>query len=264
MAAWIKKEILRTALLRILNRLAPSKFSYSHKNDYYVAVVKGREDNEDILFKSIDGNTIKGLKWNGERFEVEIEISLADAVGRTFEVSRFYGWKQWTYTSLGDFWRNEISLSAWRHWIYDFFLQKLYNSKTKFQLDRIGLLQKLVAIHIESANLSGNNILVSPTNYSATSLLLRIYGNRFFAHPAYKREFARFKMIIDSLIHTDDLVKEEHGNFRLSKKALFTIASFEETERRHYDSVIQNRRIWWLTVVLAVAAVTQTILVIVK
>ena len=121
------------------------------------------------------------------------------------------------------------------------------------------LLKEIYANHLKTAGsdktaygaLFGDN-----GSFTEMKLFEDLYGNRAFEHPAFNKQYTAFKLLLGSLAATGDL-EMENGKYRLSPSSLKSIADFEEAERRHADSVRQNKRLFWITVVIAIATAMQ-------
>jgi len=253
--------LLRKAIERSLRKAAPSRFAYRASNDFYTVVFESDNPAEGMLVDSITGNQISGRVWNGERYEIEAMMGLDEIDGPQLKVTRFYGYERISYEGVRDYWVSELLQIPFYYWLRTYVRQKLYEVKTRFRHDRIDVLKSLVEHHLkEAADETG--ILFVPEAKSIIQLITEVYGQRVVAHPSYKAESGRFRLIIDSLVETGEIVATKKHGFRLSAKALATIAEYEQVERRHKDSVVHNRRLFWLTAVLAVAAVAQVIIII--
>lgn len=154
-----------------------------------------------------------------------------------------------------DFWIGELLLTPRRFLAWDHYSQWRYNRSTPFLQDRLDLLRKLVEVR-KRASAESKLFLFDEDAMDEFSLFEAIYSTRAFGHPNANQEIAQFQFLLESLKESEDL-EDVSGNYRLSGKSVKTLAEYEEQERRHADSVQHNRRLFWLTLVIALAAVAQ-------
>ncbi len=254
-----KKVLLKWAIKKSLGKLAPARFSYGSDNDFYVPVLYADDVSEGILIDSFNGQTVRGRKWDGSKFETTIELAIDSLHTVNLEITHFYGWQTIKYETLIDFCIGEITLLKWRNHLNERVKQSQFNARTKFRHDRIFVLKKLIETRIDKAVNTGASFF--PIDNFASSLIFfeMVYGRRAFAHPSFEEELVRFGLLLQSLAETGDLELSGKNQFRLSPKALSTIASYEQSERMHDDSVRHNNRILWLTIFLALATIIQAL-----
>ncbi|MBU3260117.1 hypothetical protein KPG71_08855 [Roseovarius sp. PS-C2] len=248
--------LFKKALIRSLNKKAPSRFRYSVENDFYSIVIKKQGDEYGILVDSMNPTTIKGRLWTGSRYQIPASISFDRLQKPILEVTRFYGFEQIRYSGLWDFWCGEIFQLPFLHWLASTVKQKFFEATTRFRHSRMDVLKKLVEKHLDTA-VRQNGLLFEANQKSIIQMFSDCYGARVFAHSAYSAESAHFRLIIESLAETGDLNKKNRHEFELSPKALATIAEYEQAERRHKDNIRLNWLIAVLTLVIAASTALQ-------
>lgn len=255
MIARMRKWFLNRAIRKCLKKRAPSQFTYAESNDYYVPSVE-QPDNALILIDELRAKKAIGRVWFDDRFRDPITLSEQDLDQCELKVHRFYGYANQKYETLREFYLAELTLRVQREWLRDKINQVIYNKTTRFRRDRIEVLKRLVEIHSERA-LANNALLYEPQKLSVVSLFSEVYGSRIYGHPARENESARFRLILESLVASGELIKNSKHEFTLTGKALQSIGEYEQVERRHQDNIVQSRRLLLLTVVLALAALAQ-------
>lgn len=258
MFKWIERKLKKLAITRSLKKNAPDRFSYSAETDYYTAVVSSPDRSRQILVDALDEEFLTGRQWDGERYSTQIRLPLGDIDKLNLEINRFYGYNRIACSGVLDFWRSELTLLPFRMNLKEAITQKIFNRRLRFRQDRIEVLKRLVDIHILEA---GENLglLHQPRSKGVVQLFSDFYGDRVFVHPNYEQESARFRLIIDSLSATGELSKTNLHEYTLNPLAVASISQYELDERRHSDSVKQNRRLVWITIVTTIAAVFQAI-----
>lgn len=258
MSELLQKIAFVYAIKRSLKTQAPSSFRYDPSNNFTVTVIKLPTTGKEILVDGINTQNITGRGWNGTEFDEIETVSLNELGEAQFEATRFFGFVQTKYHSLSDYLWGELTALPRRGHLKERFRQIAYNSTTRFRHDRISVLNSIVDAHLERAE-NDKGLLSKIQDAGVVQLMSDVYGNRVFAHPSFSKEAARFRLILGSLAKTGELDEMGKQSFSLNPKALATIAEYEQAERRHNDSVIHNRRLFWLTVILAIAAVAQSI-----
>lgn len=243
-------------LKRGLRRNAPERFSYSKEANFYVSFLKNQDTDQEILLTAIEDGAFGGLAWGADRFDTPVKFPLRDIDSWSFRTKRFYGFSQLEYAGLFDFAKSELSFLPQRLYLKEWASQRLYNYSTKFRHDRVNLLRKLVANHLAEAK-KNNGLLYTSSSKSVVALLAAVYGNRIYGHPDYEEQSAQFRLILESLAATGELEKKGMHEFKLSALAVASISNYELEERRHRDSVKQNWLLFFVTVVMAIAAVVQ-------
>ena len=94
---------------------------------------------------------------------------------------------------------------------------------------------------------------------SAVAFMTELYSDRWVFHPDKDQHISYGRLLLDSLVESGDLKKVE-VSYCLSPKALLTIASYEEEERKHRDSLRQQRALSWLTFALVTVGAIQLVL----
>ncbi|PQV57540.1 hypothetical protein LX70_01346 [Defluviimonas denitrificans] len=250
------RQLKLQAIKRSLKKVAPPQFPYADSNDYYVSHLNNKADARIFLIDTITKDSLLGRLWNGECFDINADIPLKSLQLWELEITRFYGYSQTKCQGVWDFWLTELTFAPQRSWIKGRLTQSYYNARTRFRHERVDVLRKLVQLHLQHAQ-TQNALLTTPEPKSIIQLLSDFYGNRIYAHPQLDEVSARFRLVIESLAASGDLKKANLHEFQLEPQALETISSYEQDERRHRDSVRQNKRLFWITVIIAIATALQ-------
>ncbi|MCH9053996.1 MAG: hypothetical protein IIA72_23590 [Proteobacteria bacterium] len=83
-----------------------------------------------------------------------------------------------------------------------------------------------------------------------------IYGDRWEGHPDNWQLFQYYVLVLDSLVDSGDLILENNV-YRLSPRALSTLAQLEEDNRKHGDLVTLQYIIAGLTLALVIVGIIQ-------
>jgi hypothetical protein len=145
-------------------------------------------------------------------------------------ITTYYGaWERSRATPF-QYFLGFLTFRAQRELIQDSISEKIFNRKKLFRGDRMFVLRIIIQEYLEDNNFSS----------SATGILQKIYGFRWLRHPDNKETMRYYSLILRSLEASGDLAAND-GRYTLASKALWSIASYEEENRRHRDSI----RIQW-------------------
>jgi hypothetical protein len=89
-----------------------------------------------------------------------------------------------------------------------------------------------------------------------SDFLTRLYTVKWVLHPQNDAQEEKLELYLDSLAKSGDIQKINH-EYVVTGTAITSIEKFEEEERRHVENVKVQRRILWLTIIIAFAALVQ-------
>ncbi|EKF9846949.1 hypothetical protein O1D35_003649 [Vibrio cholerae] len=92
-------------------------------------------------------------------------------------------------------------------------------------------------------------------------LMTKLYSIRWVTHPSGDELERKLQLYLDSLVKSGDLTECDNLSYKVNGNALITIERYEEEERRHIEAVKLQKKMVFLTVVLAIIAVVQSGLV---
>ena len=251
----------RFAVKRALRKPTPKRFSLDSENwpniDYYSVHLTKKENNDLFAAREFNPPDISAIMWDGEKFEETVQIPLSEIQSYDIEITHFFRQVRTKYTDAKDFLWGDLTLKPQRYIFGEWLAQRAYNQNTKFRHDRIAVLRELMALRLSRAS-DDFPWLFDDHYLEETELFRAIYGDRVFGHEQSDRELAQFHFLLESLVASGELEKSEK-KYRVSDNAIKSVAEYEEQERRHQDNVIHNNRLFWITVVLAVAAFAQVL-----
>ena len=180
---------------------------------------------------------------------VEREIPLDGLSPKDFTVIHYRGGDDIRFNGLADLFWSELfrvpELLRWKSRFVKRWRQSKFNRKKFESLDRISFLRTILKHNKSTTSLGG-----------ITELMLREYGHEYFHHPQMEifQEEARFMK--NTLVEIGDL-KEVNG-FMITGQGYMAIVNFEEEERKHNESIVLQRRITYLTLVLAITGIATS------
>ncbi len=134
-------------------------------------------------------------------------------------------------------------------------LQNSFNRNFRFRAERMSTLGDLVALH--QRKMSDLKLLdFRDRDFDAMDAFTELYTDRVWGHPMTNKYLGEFEFILQSLVSSGELRFENH-RYEVQGKALQTLSEYAEDQKRLADQVRHNWIIVWLTVVLALSALSQ-------
>ncbi|WP_332736532.1 hypothetical protein [Flavihumibacter sp.] len=220
-------------------------------NCYTVAIDKDAEPH--YLVREIQGDELTCSEWNGSKYEIERKIKLSSVNPKDFRISHYYGLSEVTYFGITDFivgrifFIEYIKIHGYR--VLTAADQYIFNKKKLVTKQRIDLLRFLVSQALEGKK-----------EFDVISLMTKLYTIKWVLHPDKDSQIQKVKLYLKSLVDTGEL-QMMNGNYVLTGHALRGIEEYEEQERKHIESVKIQRRMFWLTMVIALLTLVQAGLV---
>ena len=218
------------------------------QNCYYLYVYSNSEPK--LVIKKINTKGVIGKYFDGNAFCGDSCIPYELFNLSDIRITHFYGTATFEYKShfnyvLHGFTRKDIVLSHLRR-ISSYILQFYFNRTKLIMVQRHELLKVLVQNYIDSTH----------TGIGHLDLMAKLYSIRWIMHPKGEEVEKKLKLYLDSLVETGELSKI-NTEYVVNGKAIVTIENYEEAERRHRDNIKAQRRMIYLTVLLAIFALVQ-------
>jgi len=87
-------------------------------------------------------------------------------------------------------------------------------------------------------------------------LMTKLYSIKWILHPEGDQQQEKLELYLDSLVKSEDL-ELINNEYVVTGNAIRTIEKFEEEERRHVESVKMQKKMFWLTFIIALLALIQ-------
>jgi hypothetical protein len=247
--ATIKRALLEIPLRRPSPDRVPRSGEQGMAVDCYTVRVFEGDGEEPLIVRSADGDTLNCLEYDGNRYSIESEASFYDLLGRRFEFIHYHGLCTTTYfgwfdLALGRIFRLPY-LKAWIHTKYHVLSQGIYNRRKLVTKQRIDLLKVIL-----DAQLNGRDRI------SSLCVMSLIHTDKWYLHPNQEDEHHRVEFYLDALVETNDL-KANGIDYQITGQGIAAIELYEEQERKHSESIASQRRMFWLTIVIALLTVVQ-------
>lgn len=218
-----------------------------HVNCFVLKIDQG--DDAPLVIKGLEGDDLKCLALQGGDYMLQRTVSLRDIRASQLRIKHFYGHADVEFGGLFEYLAGR--LTAWPYVqihavrTFDVIARFLFNKRKLITKQRTELLGHMLKKHLEGQ-----------TQFDSLQLLTDLYSLRWVEHP--DRDIAQHQMeyFLDAMAETGEL-RKVNLDYVVTGKALQAIELYEEQERRHVESVKTQRRMVWLTVVLALLAGVQ-------
>ena len=268
---YCESKLLRWLLPRLLSKKCGDRIAMSGEEakmvDCYVIHLRNIGGELLYLVSGVDTEKnelyVNSLNPKDKTFSVPETIPLSSIFTKQITVNHYYKGFTVHYGSVYDLLVKYVTiydvakikgLLLWEH-----LSQSGFNKKSLVNQDSIELLKFMFNNQLDSYDSqSYSSFTSSTTGISLFDLMTRIHSPRWINHPYSNRQEHKLEMHLESLLQSGDLKKDNSGNeYIVTGKALKSIEEYEKEERRHRDSVKMQRRIVWLTFIIALSTIAQ-------
>lgn len=244
----IKKHLLNVALKRPAPQRVPRSGSEAKAvNCYTVRVFK--DGNKGLIIESMTNSMLDCIEFDEGRNTVKSEHEFESLLDYEFEFTHFHGlvtikFSGWLDFALGHFFKF-IYIRVWLESKKDDLLQFVYNRKKIVTKQRVVLLKTILDTQLNGADY-----------VSVISVMSVIYTDRLFSHPSWEDYLHYTELYLDALASTGELNKA-NGDYSITGLGISAIERYEEEERKHSEHMSSQRRMFWLTFVIAALTLVQ-------
>jgi hypothetical protein len=239
-----------------LGRAAPAQIPRSGDEgkavNYYLTRVH-RKTGHPLVIESADGNMLNCLEFDGDRYAIQTKHEFESLLKEKFEFKHYHGLATTTYSGWLDFALGWIFkgpyIKAWFYFKRADFLQSIYNRKKLVTKQRIDLLKVIL-----DTQLNGTDRLCS------LSIMTLIHTDMWYLHPKGDEHLHRMEFYLNALSETN-LLARSGTDYSITGQGIDAIERYEEEERKHSENIGSQRRMFWLTIVIAALTLVQAGLV---
>lgn len=194
--------------------------------------------------RGLQGLWFEGIGQGG--FESSVPFSSIPEFGLRFE--HHYKGFHFSYTTPIAFLLHHFFNVASLYRVYNWLAQLAFNRKRLVREGRVSILRFIHERTLDDRDFRTSSI----------DLMTQMFSLRWVMHPDRSRTQGHYSLILRSLLLDGDL--ESVGNsYRLSPKALSTLATFEEEDRRHAENRRRQTILAFLTFALILIGIPQAI-----
>lgn len=214
-------------------------------------VALDRDGSPFFVATGYEKQTLTGLKWDGNLYANEHSLGLSELENGKLKVIHFYGLQEVTYYSIYDIVWNYITKYVYlKIYLYQHINsahQYFFNKRKLVTKKRMKLIQFMMDDQLDRTH----------EGITSLDLMTKLYSINWVLHPSRDEQEKKLELYLDSLVTSEDLRKVNH-EYVVTGKAISTIEKYEEEERRHVEAVKLQRKMVYLTIILAFVALVQS------
>lgn len=264
----LKQKILTWLLPKLLSQEVPKFIPRTGEEgkaiNLYVITLSDKKSDEQHLVDNIDSKEnklfVRTLSDEKKEFSIENSIDVSGLQEYILNITHYLGLHEFNYRNI-----YYVFLSYITSWdkirakfdVFSNCLSNFYhNKKGTFTKDRMSILNSMLELQLSREPSFANK----SDGVSAIELMNTIYTDRWIASPFHREIRKEFQLNLDSLVSSED-IGETDGYYVVKGRALKTLEEDEREERTHKDAKRGRNRIFWLTMIIAFAALVQAKLI---
>uniref|UniRef100_A6VZK6 Uncharacterized protein n=1 Tax=Marinomonas sp. (strain MWYL1) TaxID=400668 RepID=A6VZK6_MARMS len=244
---FISKQILKY----LLEKPAPARIPRSGEKalnvDCNVVYFRSLDKRWTLLCDAVSDEGVTGSYWaNGEEFGC-VSIPFCLMGDYELDITHFYSRYDLRYGSIAQYFCKGILPVDKLKILIGKGSQFLFNKKELVRSERIEVLKLILEKELDQRQYEVSSVALSTL----------LYTEKWVFHPDKSRQLRYNDLLLKSLHESGELERTQYG-FKLSSKALVTIAQYEEDQRKHRENISQAKSMKWLTVVLICVGLIQS------
>lgn len=252
----LKNCLYKWLLPKLFAKPCPPRISRSGENGKKVncyAIYVDKNSSPYFWAEKYENNVISGKLWNeiSHLYDIEHSMLLSEFTNYDLNITHYYGLSNISYKNIYNLAWNFIT--KWNRRkirfqnCFENTQQRLFNRQKLVTKTRMELLQFMMEDQLDREH-KGIDII---------NLMDGLYSTRLFLHPSADYQQKKLELYLESLVATGELNKI-NKEYVVTGKAISTIEKYIEEEDRHSEAVKLQKRMCWLTVILAIAAIVQS------
>jgi hypothetical protein len=248
----IELLLVRRLLPRLLagacDATVPRSGTEGERVNCYTTTVRDGDD-PNLVLLSLEGRDVKGLKFDGRKYSIEVTENIDSIEPRHLRVTHFYGLDEVRFQGI---WA--VACARWTKWPYvQIHLRRAWNKLAQALFNRRALAsQKRLALLQQVVNWTSDN----RTPIGAMDVMTLRYGYRWASRPEWESHHDQLEQQLKMLVETGDLRGDQH-RFLPTGQAIKTLEDSEESDRRHTANFRVQLLLAILTFVTSLMAAAQ-------
>jgi len=255
------EAITKTACNLATRHPVPERYTLGNENNdfAFLSIYEGEEANSEFLVKKIRSDKgFEGIFWpEGVTPGIEACLPWTLVKNPRFKINRVFGRFSIEFSSPAVFILHELLCVRYFYRLASKASFLFFKSRFRFSRERMWILSKIVDWQRDRMG-DGIQNTGEINSFSHIDLYTYLYGLNAWRLDEREKYLAELKFILQSFTDSGEIIEINH-NFQLRGKALETLSKYEENARRHADSKKQSNRIFWLTLVIAIAGLGQLV-----
>lgn len=206
-------------------------------------------DGAQYLFDAVRGDDVLARKLRGQQYRDKVELSIYDVWRSKPHIIQYWGLQSFEFDTWAGFSRERaFHLSALQAWMKKMRLElkdRRLQSRKAISIERFQLIRIV-------GDLSGRGVGRPGQGAIATELL----GKQWERYQANLAPFNQMRRMLEALVELGELSSRNH-TYAVTGKGVAALSQYEEEERKHKEAIALQKKIAWLTIVMALAALLQ-------
>lgn len=242
----MRNYLTKWVLNRVSKKRAPSQFALANEGpaadamNWFILKFTASHT-ERYLFRAIEP---AGYKFGQFGSEDDVYLDIDQVAKMEMSCEFYYRGYLVTYRNKRAMFISQLLGTWWLTINADKLSQWLFNRRSLVTADRIEMMRFLCGEAMKDANFRAE----------PQSRANAMHGKRFWRHPGAHGHVQRERFLLDSLVATGDLSREQDGHYRVQAKMVASLESIEGEDRRHRRS----NRIQWALFLVALFAAAAT------
>lgn len=234
----LKLIAIKLALQKPSPARIPLSLPKCSSNDFFTVHLERPDKDWNFFCEKVSDSELKGYVWTGNQDvkQKSLQKSEINIKGTIIKITHYYKGTILEYDSAISFFWARVTQRHKLIYRKENIAQIIFNSKKLLRADRIQVLEYILGKTKEDHKYS----------VSALSLATELYSKRWFRHPERSEIQNQYNLILESLVSTGDLHKENQA-YKLKPKALDTISEYELNQQRHFDNQNNEKKTRVLT-----------------
>lgn len=206
-------------------------------------------DGAQYLFDAVRGDEVLARKLRGREYSEKTVLTIYDVWRSKPHIIQYWGLQSFEFDTWAAFSRERVfHLSTLQAWIRKRRLElkdRRLKSRKPISIERFRLIRIV-------GDLSGRGMGRPGQGVIATELL----GRHWERYQANLMPFNQMRRMLEALVELGELSIRNH-TYAVTGKGVAALSQYEEEERKHKEAITLQKKIAWLTIVMAVAALLQ-------
>jgi hypothetical protein len=249
----IRYLLTKIFIPKILSKSCPDRIprtgSKAEKINCYI-VALDKDDSPYFIALKADDKKLYGDIWDGTSYKSGGELTWEEFNDYKLRITHYYG--------IAEVWFDSIFRYLWHTISKHVYIeiqakrkineldQYFFNKKKLVTKKRIELLQFMIE---DQVNRTHNGI-------NSFDLMTKLYSVKWVMHPTEIEQNRKLELYLDSLVKSGELEKV-NNEYVVSGVAIQTIEKYEEEERKHVEAVKLQKKMLYLTIIVAAMAIIQ-------
>jgi len=246
---FLYKKVLKHILYKSCPSLIPRSGEAGKKVNCYTIEIEKEDGSPYLLVDSLTEKGVSGRIWDNKSYNQKKTVKFETIKNLPIKIVHYYGLYEIRYKGIFDYiFFGYMCPKSYFKILVNKGIQRFYNTKRLFfRHNRLNLLRLLVEKQLEDP--SGS--------VSSWEIMDDLYTIKWYGHPKGNELHDKLKLFLASFVETKEIerIGGSGHHYKVTGLALKSLEDADLEERRHQENIDIQRRITYLTLVIACTAV---------